>query len=506
MLRLAPLPRHLEEQPPPTGTMLSLPRGETTTIDGDPPDPTVAHIYENDDEFRQGLGAPLSRDVLGAPPVPSSPRPARGDDGSAGGQTDSENQPPDAAEEGRSIWERLRHCCQLQGQRIGFIILIIIIASIMVTLMVHVILVHTGSPPLHHGSPVTSNRGTDTTGPTAHAWQSSAEPRTVTLADVTMVDPARGSSPPAAVPAKVETEGPTQATMTMPLSVDTKEVPVGISSARVITFGNASGPGNLRGVCAVTVSPDNKIWVADAYQSRLQVYSMEGAFLHQFPQAAPGLGCPGKTPVDVSIDRDGHIWILINGYPTSVDSVVQFDREGDLKARFDLPNTVPWGASRGMAVGSHVFVTWSIGPSGGVQALQPDGKAMWDVSPRQGMKTPRNIAVSGEGYVYVSDYGRHYVYVYNTTGQYVTKFGGPGHGGDRLDRPKGICTDSSGHVLVVDTCNERVVMYSGRGAYVRDIAIPRRPAEYCTAVGVAVGPGGQLVVASRDTIVVFPRY
>ncbi|XP_078660390.1 uncharacterized protein LOC144904996 [Branchiostoma floridae x Branchiostoma belcheri] len=479
--------------PPPTP-------GGTTTTDGDPPDPFAAHTYENGDEFRQGLGPPLSRDVLGAPPVPSSPRPARGDDGPADGQADSPNQPPDAAEEGRSIWERLRDRCP--GRQIGFIIVIIITSVIMVTLMVHVILTHTGSPTSHLDSPVPTNGGTDTTDATGHAWQSSAEPRTVTLADIIKVDPARGHGPPDPVPGKVETAGPTRATMARPLSVDTKEVPVGSSSARVITFGDASGPGNLRGARAVAVSPDNEIWVADQTKAHLQVYSMEGAFLRHFPQAAP---YPGKRLFDVSFDRDGQIWVLMNGYPTSADTMVEIDREGDLKASFDLPNDVKRGAPRGMAVGLQVYVTWSDGYSGGVQAFQPDGKLLWGVGPQQRMKMPTKVAVSGEGNIYVSDFHRHYIYVYTATGRYVRKFGGPGLSGGRLNHPEGISTDSSSHVLVVDSESHRVVVYSGRGAYVRDIAIPRR-AKYPPAVGVAVGPGGQLVVINKNTIFVFPRY
>ncbi|KAI8510566.1 hypothetical protein Bbelb_114820 [Branchiostoma belcheri] len=328
----------------------------------------------------------------------------------------------------------------------------------MVTLMVHVILVHTGSPPFkHHDSPVTNNRGTDTTDATAQV-------RAVTLADVIRVNPAAGGRGNA-VPAKVETAGPAQATR--PLPVDTKEVPGGSSSVRVIIFGDESGPGNLLGARGVAVSPD-KIWVADQTKARLQVYNMAGAFQHEFPQEAPVLGYPGKRPVDVSIDRDGHIWVLMSGYPGSADRVVQLDREGHLKANFELPDNVPRRATRGMAVGlhnDHVFVTWSDALySGGVQAFQPDGKLL---------------------------------------GRYVLKFGGPGRSGGRLNRPRGICVDSSGHVLVVDSESRRVVMYSGRGTYIRDIAIPRR-AEF--PVGVAVGPGGQLVVVNKNTIVVLPRY
>ncbi|KAI8507045.1 hypothetical protein Bbelb_154840 [Branchiostoma belcheri] len=403
-------------------------------------------------------------------PVPSTPRPARAHGGSVRGQRDTQNQPPDAPNEGRSIWERLRN----HGQRIAMIIIIIIWSVVMVTLMVHVILVHTGSQPSHRDHPVTTNRGTGTTDATAHAWQSSAVLRTVTSANVIVVDPARGRGPPDSVLAGVETSGPTQVSRALP--VDTK---------------------------GVAVSADNKIWVADRSKACLQVYSMAGTYLSQFPKGAPGIGYPlNKTPVDVSIDRDGHLWVLMNGYPKSPDTVAQFTRECHLKAKFDLPDTVPRGANRGMAVGlrnNHVFVTWSDGYNGGVQAFQPDGKLLWDGQRR--MKMPMYVAVNEEGNVFVSDYNTHYIYMYDAAGQYVLRFGGPGLSGSGLNYPRGICVDKSGHIVVADSDNQRVVVYTSRGDYVRHVAIRALHLR-----DVAVGPGGQLVVLNYNTITVLPFY
>ncbi|XP_019616808.1 PREDICTED: uncharacterized protein LOC109464295 [Branchiostoma belcheri] len=417
-------------------------------------------------------------------PVPSIPRPARAHDGSLS----------DAPNEGRSIWERLRN----HGQRVAMFIIIIIGSVVMVTLMVHVILVHTGSQPSHHNHPVTTNRGTGTTDSTAHAWQSSAVLRTVTSAYVILVDPARRRGPPDSVLAGVETSGPTQISRTLP--VDTKEVSGGGSS---ISFDFESGAGKLQGANGVAVSADNKIWVADRPKACLQVYSMAGTYLHQFPKGAPGIGYPlNKTPVDVSIDRDGHLWVLMHGYPKSPDTVAQFTRKGHLKAKFDLPDTVPRGANRGMAVGlrnNHVFVTWSDGYNGGVQAFQPNGKLLWDGQRR--MQRPMYVAVNEEGNVFVSDYNTHYIYMYDAAGQYVLRFGGPGLSGSDLNYPRGICVDKSGHIVVADSDNQRVVVYTSRGDYVRHIAIRALHLR-----DVAVGPGGQLVVLNFNKITVLPFY
>ncbi|CAH1269201.1 TRIM3 [Branchiostoma lanceolatum] len=478
-----PLKREARRAPavPPT------PRPGRTTDSGAQSVAAATHVYENDDT----VGPPLNPDARSAPPVPSTPRPARRTDD----ETDNPNQPPDAAGERRSIWERY---CQGRGIAITIIIASVVMVSLMISVLVF--LVHHASPPPHHESPVKTTGGPYTPGDTI--WESSAVLKTVTSADVIMVDRAHGHTSPDPIRTDVDKAGPSQATG--PPSTDTKEVSGGGSRSQIITFGDEPGAGKLRGARAVAVSPDKKIWVADRSKALLQVYSMEGAYLGQFPPGAQGLGYPSKRPSDVSIDKDGNLWVLMIGYPASLDSVVQVGRDGDLKAKFDLPDTVPRGALRGMAVGlrtNHVLVTWAGRHSGGVQAFDRDGKLLWEVGRQQRMKRPMNVAVNGKGNIFVSDHDTHFIYTFGETGQYVSKFGGPGRSGGDLSHPEGICADSSGHILVVDPRNQRVVMFTDRGRYVRHTAVRAR-----SPTGVAVGPGGQLVVINSDTITVFPRY
>ncbi|XP_066289297.1 tripartite motif-containing protein 3-like [Branchiostoma lanceolatum] len=294
----------------------------------------------------------------------------------------------------------------------------------------------------------------------------------------------------------MEAAGPTPINMPVSTITDIKD-----QGSRC---GDESGAGNLRSALGVAVSADHKIWVADRSKALLQVYNMEGVYLCQFPPGAQGLGYPSKTPSDVSIDRDGHLWVLMSGQLASPVSVVQVSRDGHLKANFDLPDTVPRLVLRGMAVdlrNNHIFVTWSGGYSGGVQAFDPKGKLLWSVGRQQRMMSPMNVAVNGKGNIFVSDYDTHFVYRYDETGQYVSKFGGPRPRGGHLNRPRGICVETFGHILVVDSRNQRVLLFTDQGAHLRHIAVR---AEYPTAV--AVGPGGQLVVINSNTITVYPRY
>ncbi|XP_066289197.1 uncharacterized protein [Branchiostoma lanceolatum] len=493
-------------------TVPSTPRPGRST-DGAQPVAAATHVYEDGESFGMRLGPALNSDVLNAPPVPSTPRPERPTGGVQQGPAGpnpllnpqailsqlrpnpmyNSNQPPGSAQESRTIWGQLRH--RLSRRQL---ICAAISSATLVTLLivVPVLLTHLNSRPGDQDSlAATTTAGPNTTG--RAAWKSSAvlmRTDEVTSADVIKVSPVHERCPSHVITAA----GP--APINTPVSTTTQETSDKGSREYVITFGDESGAGKLRRARGVAVSADSKIWVADRSTARLHVYSMEGVYLHQFSQDAPGLGHPSKTPSDVSIDKDGDLWALMVGYPASPDSVVQFTRDGNLKANFDLPGTVPRGLLRGMAVdlcNNHVFVTWSDGRRGGVQAFNPDGKLLWDVGPQQQMKSPMNVAVNGEGYIFVSDSYTHSIYKYDETGQYVSKFGG-----SRLNHPEGICVDNSGHIIVADSLHHRVVMYTGRGRYVRHIPVRAK----FDPTGVAVGPGGQLVVVNKNTITVFPRY
>ncbi|XP_019644119.1 PREDICTED: tripartite motif-containing protein 3-like [Branchiostoma belcheri] len=416
----------------------------------------ATHTYEDGDTFHQGLGKPLSRDAGRAPPVPSTPRP--------GGRTtaDGRSQPDPAAAHTYENGDQFR---QGFGPPLNRDVL--------------------GAPPV----PSTPRPGGGQQVPPV-GLNPLQNPQDI-LRQL-RPNPMYSSNHAPLPPQATSDQG---------------------SKTYVIPFSDESGPGKLRTVRAVAVSPDNKIWVAAANQARLQVYSMAGGFLHEFPQDAPGLGYPGKDPSQVSIDRDGHLWVFMNGYPRTTDTVVQFDREGNLKTKFDLPEAASRGPPRGMAVGLHVYVTWSDGYRGGLQAFRPDGNLLWEVGqqpqvPRARMKTPKHVATDGNGKIYVSDWGTHTIYIFDEDGKYKGKFGSPGRSGGRLNRPEGICVDpSSGHVLVADSENRRVVVYTSQGRYVRYITITNSPHPYVGKPdAIAVGPSGQLVVDKGNAIIVFTRY
>ncbi|XP_035678973.1 nascent polypeptide-associated complex subunit alpha, muscle-specific form-like [Branchiostoma floridae] len=333
----------------------STPRPGRTT-DGAQPVAAATHVYENGESFGMRLGPALKRD---APAVPSTPRPGRPTGGAQqvpGGpnplsnQQDvinqlqpnpmyNSNQAPQAlgpAEENRTICGRLRR--RLSRRPLMYTVMSLSLAfgtAVTLAIVVPVLLTHFNRQPGIHGSPTTITAGPNTAGSTATAglkttdsgaWQGSAllmGTGKVTSADVIKVSPVHGRGPSPGITAEMEAAGP--APITMPGSTGTGETSDQASRPRIITFGDEPGAGKLRGGRGVAVSPDNKIWVADRSTTRLKVYNMEGVYQYH-GQFSPGLGYSSKKPSDVSIDKDGHLWVLMLGYPASPDSVVQVTR------------------------------------------------------------------------------------------------------------------------------------------------------------------------------------
>jgi DNA-binding beta-propeller fold protein YncE len=69
------------------------------------------------------------------------------------------------------------------------------------------------------------------------------------------------------------------------------------------------------------------------------------------------------------------------------------------------------------------------------------------------------IAVNEQGQVFVTDTGNKRVVVFDSDGNYITKFGSTGLGPGQFDEPVGIAVDEAGQVFVADTWNQRIQVF-----------------------------------------------
>ncbi|XP_019621085.1 PREDICTED: tripartite motif-containing protein 3-like [Branchiostoma belcheri] len=218
--------------------------------------------------------------------------------------------------------------------------------------------------------------------------------------------------------------------------------------------------GMFEEVKGVAVSEEGEIFVLEQSfpDERIQVFTLQGKFVREFPTAVPG-NCEMR-PDDVAMDREGNLWVV--GGTDSAEFAVQYNKQGRVLRKFDLQKT---GCFRGVAVDTrrnHILISQTTGDEdnlhvqGEVLVFTPDGTLVRTVGQQQGMKYPRYITVDREGNILVSD---HCVYVYNEDGQFVFQFGDMGYGEGHLSGPRGICTDRAGNIIVADSGHDRVEMF-----------------------------------------------
>ncbi|XP_078661420.1 uncharacterized protein LOC144905568 [Branchiostoma floridae x Branchiostoma belcheri] len=257
-----------------------------------------------------------------------------------------------------------------------------------------------------------------------------------------------------------------------------------------VTFGGrGSGTGQFNDPWGITVSDEGEIFVADRRNQRIQVFTLQGTFVRQFPTVVSG--DQEMRPNDVAMDGEGNLWVV--GWTESAEFAVQYNKQGRVLKTFDLQKT---GWARGVAVDTrrnHILITQITGDWGNthgeVLVFRPDGTLVRTVGQQQGMKFPRYITVDGERNILVSDYDNHCVHVYNQDGQFLFQFGGKGRGEGQLYEPRGICTDRAGNIIVADNGNRRVEMFDKKGKFLKHITTDMKGPQ-----AIAMATQGQLVV------------
>jgi uncharacterized protein (TIGR03663 family) len=110
---------------------------------------------------------------------------------------------------------------------------------------------------------------------------------------------------------------------------------------------------------------------------------------------------------------------------------------------------------------------------------------------------PWGIAVSGEGFVYVTDTWNHRIEKFDLDGRFINAWGifGQGETPNSLYGPRGLAVDSKGRVYLTDTGNKRVIIYDSNGKYLTQFGSAGfEPGQFDEPVGIAVDKNGTVYV------------
>jgi len=265
---------------------------------------------------------------------------------------------------------------------------------------------------------------------------------------------------------------------------------------------------------------DDKLFVADFHNGRVQKFTLDGKFLAAF-DVGPYAG-------GLAVDRAGNI--IVSHFPgfsagdlkkggidkltvhdASGKFVRQWGKSGKGPGEFDFPG--------GVAIGPKGRIYVADQTNRRVQVFTPEGKFLFqwgkfgtkpgefggNTNPRARTGGPQFLAFDSEGNVYTTEASVGRVQKFTADGKFLlawgdnsTKPGGFGGRPKNLPGPIGICVDRRGRLWVSAT-NNRVQLFDPRGKYLAGIGGKGDgPGQFNVPHGLALDSKDNLYVA--DTL------
>jgi DNA-binding beta-propeller fold protein YncE len=287
----------------------------------------------------------------------------------------------------------------------------------------------------------------------------------------------------------------------------------------------------------IAVSRGGHLFVTDAYNHRVQVFTREGQFIRMWGSKGKGPGQfmhpqypgdDGMGPWGVAVDIHGQVYVTD---PTNY-RVQVFSEEGIFQREFGNLKTPggSWNTPRAIAAsqkcgklntpagiaigpGGHVFVVtagWITTPGAyTIQMFSPDGTCLhrWGEDgdgPGQ-FAGPLGVAVDARGDVFVTDLNNR-VQRFHINGRFVNQWGAIGNG--RIRQPVHIAADEDGRLYVAEPTNRRVQQFTAEGDFLamwsarRDVDFRRR-LQFPSRL--AADSDGRVYVADVDRVLVLSR-
>ena len=218
--------------------------------------------------------------------------------------------------------------------------------------------------------------------------------------------------------------------------------------------------GELFHPTSVLLGPNNKLYVADMGNKRIQMFDLQGNATGTF-----GVGSSKATTYDIAVNTATEELFCTKVAPDEesgrmmANSVRVFGLDGEKKRQF---------INRGMI--NALFIT-----------------------------------LNSKGWIICSDAADNCVYIYSKEGTVLRKFGSPGSQPGQFQFPSAICVAKNDHIYISDTRNHRIQIFQPDGNFVREFGSHGEgPGELFSPRGVAVDNQGNVLVAdSQNRIQVF---
>ena len=110
--------------------------------------------------------------------------------------------------------------------------------------------------------------------------------------------------------------------------------------------------------------------------------------------------------------------------------------------------------------------------------------------------TPYNLTLDASGNIYVADTGNHRIQKFNSSGEFIMSFGSSGTGDGQFNSPRDLVIDNAGYIYVVDRSNRRIQKFNSTGEFQMKFGSSGTgDGQFTNPTGIAVDSSGNIYVA-----------
>ena len=256
---------------------------------------------------------------------------------------------------------------------------------------------------------------------------------------------------------------------------------------------------------------DDKLFVVDTNNKRIEVFDDNGNFLSSFGKAKTSGGQFTGDLRGIAIDQ-AHGWVYI--VDAAGNNIDKYDVNGNYLLSFGTTGSGNGQFSDGgreITVDGDGNVWVGDMPNFRAQKFSPTGQYLLQVPttpappPTGGFNGPRDVALDPAGNMYVADMYNQRIEKFAADGSYLTSFGSRGRGNYLFNYPRGVAVDpTDGSVVVCDTDNHAIKKYTSDGVWEWTVGgLGAKLGQFRNPHAVTVGPNGTIYVAdSRNQRVV----